>query len=759
MFLTFNKRSAVGLYLPQTGPVSVLSKVSKAPVYLFPCRTNLLTFTLTATVKVAGTTHTPSTPPRTNGNTAASIQSASGSDKPTTTQFVPPHLRKSNMVASNPSTSTQAVPPHLRKGNAVAANPPTSTAFVPPHLRKNNTGISHPESPKSSSSSNGSTSTQYIPPHLRGTHQPAASTQYTPPHLRISQQPAATVQLASPSAQASPSSSAAPSVCGSSSSTMNGAAKTYTPRPASLSAAKANGYILPRLRTKQEVQSPPVTKANDYILPHLRTKQGVQSPPATKAADDIPPHLQTKQGTQSFTRENSRTTNASASVSRELGPASSADAFSNPPVARSNDYIPPHLRTKSANPIGSSTSSQVSGAPSTDNQIKISSSAAGSTTMENLPPHLRFKKAVPASPENLPQHLRAKTEGKPTTAATTPDGSKPLFVPPHLQLAKRVEPSPAGETVPPHLRVNKKDTPITTTEIRPKIEVSTVKTTPTPIHSSGGVSLTNQNAPRPTTPTNRLTPASQWAQWGSGGAKLLSGDEFFEAARRSSVNTKPDHTSPSLAVSPKSASASPERTKSTITQGTHGRQLIVEKYVSGPTKETTAKQPNPEDTHLANLITQTVHQTIEVKEALLPDPRTTVDKSNMLTDEALAQSSGFGPSPSARGSDFRVSEEGVEQPKEGIRARQGISAAEELMDWTGALMPPPCDWEIDRTWFDNQWTPEYIAEEWRLTVPSGSEVEISTHSEEFLDKLLPINPVEPFFLEAVYTEDSRPGRL
>jgi hypothetical protein len=88
--------------------------------------------------------------------------------------------------------------------------------------------------------------------------------------------------------------------------------------------------------------------------------------------------------------------------------------------------------------------------------------------------------------------------------------------------------------------------------------------------------------------------------------------------------------------------------------------------------------------------------------------------------------------------DDKISNDGVEfVTKESLRATQGKSAAEELLDWDGTRLPAVCDWD-DRTAHDIGYMPKWIETEWVPCVPTGPSIMVDVTAEGFISGELPV---------------------
>lgn len=107
-------------------------------------------------------------------------------------------------------------------------------------------------------------------------------------------------------------------------------------------------------------------------------------------------------------------------------------------------------------------------------------------------------------------------------------------------------------------------------------------------------------------------------------------------------------------------------------------------------------------------------------------------RSNDAAVDALVEP-GFEPQDSNEGFYDKVGNSGVqENAKENVRASQGLDPKDEFLDWDGkSWRPPPCDWENDRSAFDNSFMGKYIRQDWVPSVPSGSDVEVDTKDPKF----------------------------
>jgi hypothetical protein len=136
-----------------------------------------------------------------------------------------------------------------------------------------------------------------------------------------------------------------------------------------------------------------------------------------------------------------------------------------------------------------------------------------------------------------------------------------------------------------------------------------------------------------------------------------------------------------------------------------------------------------------------------------------------LTEEAITKATGSAPrKPLAKTLDLNdlVSETGIsdaqvseDRPREGVRATQGRSAAEELLDWDGKTwIPPPVDWEEDRPGCNTLWVPEFLAE-WIGNCAKFPNRILNTSTEEFKNSV----PADrDHFAEPIVQPDSKPGK-
>ena len=137
-----------------------------------------------------------------------------------------------------------------------------------------------------------------------------------------------------------------------------------------------------------------------------------------------------------------------------------------------------------------------------------------------------------------------------------------------------------------------------------------------------------------------------------------------------------------------------------------------------------------------------------------------------LTEEAITKATGSTPrKPLAKTLDLNdlVSETGVseaqvseDRPREGVRATQGKSAAEELLDWDGKTwIPPPVDWEEDRPGCNTIWVPQFLAE-WIENCAKFPNRILNTSVELFKSSV----PADAdHFAEPIVQPDSKPGML
>jgi hypothetical protein len=128
-----------------------------------------------------------------------------------------------------------------------------------------------------------------------------------------------------------------------------------------------------------------------------------------------------------------------------------------------------------------------------------------------------------------------------------------------------------------------------------------------------------------------------------------------------------------------------------------------------------------------------------------------------LTQDALVTTTGFLPRDHSLKFEDQVSDDGVveENRKEGIRATQGMDAATQLLDWDGKRWaPPPCDWENDRTRFNDSFIPDYI-KEWRGDIPCGPSIQVDTTLDEFKGGKCPIN--NDVLIDPIEHPESSPG--
>jgi hypothetical protein len=153
----------------------------------------------------------------------------------------------------------------------------------------------------------------------------------------------------------------------------------------------------------------------------------------------------------------------------------------------------------------------------------------------------------------------------------------------------------------------------------------------------------------------------------------------------------------------------------TIPQAKHVKRLILEQ--NGPDGEIPS--------HASLCFEQQVLLEIKAQEQL----RLTAN-GQPLTKNTLEIVTGFAPrsfvsSLDAFEGNFSDFSDDNEQPKEGVRARQGIPAQDELCDWDYNVMPPPCDWENDRPKFDSSSYLNAYIMEWS-TQPSNDRVDVTS---------------------------------
>lgn len=149
----------------------------------------------------------------------------------------------------------------------------------------------------------------------------------------------------------------------------------------------------------------------------------------------------------------------------------------------------------------------------------------------------------------------------------------------------------------------------------------------------------------------------------------------------------------------------------------------------------------------------------DIKNALLSEIMTYVPPNPdavRLTEESLVRNTGWAPRVRSEDSFCgRISDAGVERQKENVRASQGMSAAEELLDWDKSWLPPPCDWEGDRYVLDLSFVPKYILEDWAPSVPCGPALTVDISAEGFRLGRLPVN--DRVLGEEVIQPDCIPG--
>jgi hypothetical protein len=97
-------------------------------------------------------------------------------------------------------------------------------------------------------------------------------------------------------------------------------------------------------------------------------------------------------------------------------------------------------------------------------------------------------------------------------------------------------------------------------------------------------------------------------------------------------------------------------------------------------------------------------------------------ENHPLTRDSLERIAGCFPrssTSSLKASEGNGSDDIMDEsvPKEGVRATQGIPAHEQLADWEGNWMPPPCDWENDRERFDPSTSLREYVLEWCMQPP------------------------------------------
>lgn len=113
-----------------------------------------------------------------------------------------------------------------------------------------------------------------------------------------------------------------------------------------------------------------------------------------------------------------------------------------------------------------------------------------------------------------------------------------------------------------------------------------------------------------------------------------------------------------------------------------------------------------------------------IEEPQQVEPEHDVDSASQLDSDAFF--------------DDKISNDGVEfVTKESLRATQGKSAAEELLDWDGTRLPAVCDWD-DRTAHDIGYMPKWIETEWVPRVPTGPSVMVDVTAEGFISGELPV---------------------
>jgi hypothetical protein len=133
-----------------------------------------------------------------------------------------------------------------------------------------------------------------------------------------------------------------------------------------------------------------------------------------------------------------------------------------------------------------------------------------------------------------------------------------------------------------------------------------------------------------------------------------------------------------------------------------------------------------------------------------------------LTQDALVKTTGFAPRDCISRfdvDDMVISDAGVPQVKEGVRAHQGVDAAQQFLDFDGKTwLPPPCDWDYERPGgrFNDSFIPEYIRE-WCATITEGTSVTVDTDIQLFRFGKRPINNAD--FDEEIVQPDSIPGMI
>ncbi|CAG8949387.1 hypothetical protein HYFRA_00005015 [Hymenoscyphus fraxineus] len=234
-------------------------------------------------------------------------------------------------------------------------------------------------------------------------------------------------------------------------------------------------------------------------------------------------------------------------------------------------------------------------------------------------------------------------------------------------------------------------------------------------------------------------------QWGAGQLKLATAEEIIQAKAKLPI----------------------------FQGGRYGHHTSKQAMDKTPVKARTSvwkqvKQEALADASLSKLITNTVHEQVEVKPMLplsqliakngLPPPADEIAVPPAGCFE-VAQFDELGdfenpdlPDPSGPGG-YR------EGYREGVRARQGDPPEDELGDWSGGFQPPPCDWANraqETARMDYSWVPDHI-DEWRQYTPSGPEVaiDVNEYAEEFKVGMS-IDAINTCFLPTIHIRDTRP---
>ncbi|KAG9236644.1 hypothetical protein BJ875DRAFT_455799 [Amylocarpus encephaloides] len=214
----------------------------------------------------------------------------------------------------------------------------------------------------------------------------------------------------------------------------------------------------------------------------------------------------------------------------------------------------------------------------------------------------------------------------------------------------------------------------------------------------------------------------------SNSAKSTSKSKVYTLQEVKTTRVKPvlDGSSAKSNTKPKEAQSPIVKSKDFALQ--EDKTLVVK-----PASDSNSAKSNTKSNEVQNPIAELMLEQLSAQRGL-------ASPSSPSTKSALAVVSGLPTPPSRSGQKdiFNTSENSVtgqteiKQPKEGVRAQQGVPATQELLDWDGTMVPPPCDWENDRTKFDtSSFTNDYVME-WNAVVRSnGPTPRVDTSDPEF----------------------------